>query len=407
MIDRDQERINKFTRRAFMVGTVQTLLLGTLVGRLGWLQISQSERYRMLAENNRINVRLIKPPRGLIMDRIGELLAINDQNFRLIVIPEQVDDLSLTLRRLQKYITLTDKDVERLKKQAKKNPKFFPLEIRENMDWETVAKIEVNLPDLPGVAIDVGEVRHYPKAQATAHILGYVGAVAKGDEGTDPLLKMPGFKIGKTGIEKTYDKELRGRAGAAEVEVNVVGREVRNLRNTDPEEGKTLRLTIDAALQTYTQQRLLTERSASAVIMDAHTGEVYTLASSPSFNPNDFAKGIPADLWEQLLSDPGLPLNNKAVGGSYPPGSTFKMVTGMAALEAGIINQYTPQYCPGHYELGNARFHCWKKGGHGTVNFVRALAESCDTFFYKIAVELGINRISEMANQFGLGIKTG
>lgn len=407
MMDRDQDRINKFSRRAFIVGGVQALLLGTLVGRLGWLQISQSERYRMLAENNRINVRLIKPPRGLIMDRMGKLLAINDQNFRLIVIPEQVDDLSLTLRRLQKYITLTDKDIDRLKRQARKNPKFFPLEIRENLDWETVARIEVNLPDLPGVAIDVGEVRHYPLAQSTAHILGYVGAVAKGDEGTDPLLKMPGFKIGKTGIEKTYDKELRGRAGAAEVEVNVVGREVRHLRTTPPEEGKALRLTIDADLQTFTQQRLLSERSASAVIMDARSGEVYTLASSPSFNPNDFAKGIPADLWEQLLSDPGLPLNNKAVGGSYPPGSTFKMVTALAALEAGIINQYTAQFCPGHYELGNARFHCWKRGGHGTVNLVRALSESCDTFFYKIAVELGINRISEMANRLGMGERLG
>lgn len=406
-MDRDQDRINKFSRRAFLVGGVQTMLLGTLVGRLGWLQVSQSERYRMLAENNRINVRLIKPPRGLIMDRLGKMLAINDQNFRLIVIPEQVDDLNLTLRRLQKYITLTDKDVARLKKQARKNPKFFPLEIRENLDWETVAKIEVNLPDLPGVAVDVGEVRYYPLAQSTAHILGYVGAVAKGEEGTDPLLKMPGFKIGKTGIEKTYDRELRGRAGAAEVEVNVVGREVRHLRSTDPEAGKTLRLTIDADLQAFTQTRLLSERSASAVIMDARSGEVYTLASSPSFNPNDFAKGIPADLWEQLLSDPGLPLNNKAVGGSYPPGSTFKMVTGLAALEAGIINQYTTQFCPGHYELGNARFHCWKRGGHGNVNLVRALAESCDTFFYKIAVELGVNRISDMASRLGMGQKLG
>ncbi len=406
-MDRDQDRVDKFTRRAFVVGGVQTLLLGTLVGRLGWLQISQSERYRMLADSNRINVKLIAPPRGLIMDRAGKLLAVNGQNFRLIVIPEQTEDIDYTLRRLRKYVELTDKDIDRLKKQAKKNPKFFPLEIRENLDWETVARVEVNLPDLPGVAIDVGEVRSYPMAQATAHILGYVGAVAKGDEGVDPLLKMPGFKIGKTGIEKTYDKELRGRAGSAEVEVNVVGREVRELRNTSPDPGKTLRLTIDADLQTYTQQRLLTERSASAVIMDARSGEVFTLASSPSFNPNDFAKGIPADLWEGLLSDPGLPLNNKAIGGSYPPGSTFKMVTALAALEAGIINQYSTAFCPGHYELGNARFHCWKRGGHGTVNLVRALAESCDTYFYKIAVELGVNRISEMAKRLGMGQKLG
>ena len=406
-MDRDQDRLDKFTRRAFVVGGVQMLLLGTLVGRLGWLQISQSERYRMLADNNRINVRLIAPPRGLIVDRTGKLLAINDQNFRLIVIPEQVENIDDTFRRLQKYVTVTDKDIIRLKKQMKKNPKFFPLEIQENLDWEIVSHIEVNLPDLPGVAIDVGEVRSYPMAASTAHILGYVGAVSKGDEGTDPLLKMPGFKIGKTGIEKTYDRDLRGRAGSAEVEVNVVGREVRELRNTDSEPGKTLRLTIDSDLQSYTQTRLMQERSASAIIMDARSGEVYALVSSPSFNPNDFAKGIPADLWEGLLSDPGLPLNNKAVGGSYPPGSTFKMVTALAALEAGIINASTSAYCPGFYELGNSRFHCWKHGGHGNVNLVGALAQSCDTFFYKIAVELGINRISDMARRLGLGQKLG
>lgn len=402
-MDRDQDRIDTFSRRAFVVGGIQGLLLTTLVGRLGWLQISQSQRYRMLAENNRINVKLVAPPRGLIIDRMGKLLAINDQNFRLVIIPEQTAKLDDTLRRLQKHIDLSEKDIERLKKQSKKNTPFFPLEVRENLDWETVSRIEVNLPDLPGVAIDVGEVRSYPMAQATAHILGYVGAVSKGEDNIDPLLKMPGFKIGKTGLEKTYDLELRGKAGASEVEVNVVGREVRELRRTSPSAGKTLQLTIDAELQAFTQARLLEQRSASAVVMDARSGELYALSSSPSFNPNEFAKGIPADLWEQLLADPGLPLNNKAVGGSYPPGSTFKMITALAGLEAGIINQNTVVFCPGHYQLGNARFHCWKRGGHGTVNVVRALAESCDTYFYKMAVDLGINRISEMARRFGLG----
>ncbi|QQG36042.1 MAG: penicillin-binding protein 2 [Micavibrio aeruginosavorus] len=404
-MDRDQARINTFSRRAFFVGGVQGILLTTLVGRLGWLQIAESQRYRMLAENNRINVKLVAPPRGLIVDRTGKLLAINDQNFRLVIIPEQTEKLDDTLRRLQKHIELTEKDVERLRKQAKKNTPFFPLEVRENLDWETVSRIEVNLPDLPGVAIDVGEVRSYPMAEATAHILGYVGAVSKGEENVDPLLRMPGFKIGKTGLEKTYDRELRGKAGTSEVEVNVVGREVRELRNTPAVTGKTLQLTIDAELQAFTQTRLLEQRSASAVIMDVRSGELYALASSPSFNPNEFAKGIPADLWEQLLADPGLPLNNKAVGGTYPPGSTFKLITALAALEAGIINEHTSTFCPGHYELGNARFHCWKRGGHGTVNLVRALAESCDTFFYKIAVDLGINRIADMAKRFGLAQK--
>lgn len=401
-MERDHDRVVSFTRRAFVVGGIQGLLLGTLIGRLGWLQIAESQRYRTLADNNRINMRLIAPARGLIVDRSGKLLAMNDQNFRLIIIPEQTEDLNLTLRNLQKLIELDDKAIERLKKKAKEHAPFFPLEVKENLDWETVAKIEVHLPELPGVAIDVGQVRSYPMSGATAHILGYVGAVSKNDEGTDPLLKMPGFKIGKTGLEKTYEKELRGKAGAAEVEVNVLGREVRQLRATEAEPGKVLRLTIDADLQAYAQQRLMEQRSVSAVIMDAHSGEVYSLVSSPSFNPNDFAKGIPVDLWEGLLSDPALPLNNKAVGGLYPPGSTFKMITALAALEAGLINEHNTAFCPGHYDLGNARFHCWKRGGHGTVNLVRALAESCDTYFYKIAVDLGINRISDMSKRFGL-----
>ena len=261
------------------------------------------------------------------------------------------------------------------------------------------------MPDLPGMSIDMGEERHYPFTDATAHLIGYVGAASKKDQETekDPLLTLPNFQVGKIGMERTFDSALRGTAGSSEVEVNVVGREVRELNNMQSKEGKRLVLSIDAELQRFAQQRLSAERSASAVVMDVHSGEVYALASYPAFDPNYFTGGISHERYEELRSDITLPLMNKAVAGQYPPGSTFKMVTALAALEAGVVTEGTTCFCPGHFSFGNTRFHCWKGGGHGTVNVVSALAESCDTYFYKLSSELGIKRIAAMAHRLGLG----
>lgn len=403
-IERDKDRSVTFTRRAILLGALQGTALTVLGARLAWLQLVEGSRYKTLSEKNRINVKLVAPARGLIVDRYGIPIAVNNQNFRVVVTREQTTDLEGALRSLQKLIRVSDDQILAVLKLAKKSPKFAPLEVRDNLSWEEVATIEVNLPDLPGLSIDVGEIRYYPMTDATAHLVGYVGAANKGDlSDTDPLLKMPGFKIGKTGLEKIYDQELRGKAGSAEVEVNVVGREVRELSRNPGDPGRDVTLTIDSELQKYAQARLADSKSASAVIMDVHTGAVYAMASTPSFDPNIFTRGLTPQKWEELLSQEGHPLNNKAVGGLYPPGSTYKMVTAMAALELGLINRNTTYFCPGHYQFGNARFHCWKTSGHGRVNVVDALAHSCDTFFYNIANDIGIDRIADMAKRLGLG----
>ncbi len=393
-----------FSRRAFVLGALQFAGLCVLGGRLAWLQIAQGQRYKMLSDKNRINIKLIAPLRGEIVDRFGVPLAVNIQQYRLLIIPEQVQDLNKALLDLQKTITLDDRTIKRVKKEAGDTAKFIPLLVKDDLTWGEVAKIEVNLTDFSGVSIDTGDVRIYPYEHATAHIVGYVRAVSLRDlEQGDPLLKLPGFKVGKTGVEKVYDPKLRGRAGITEVEVNVVGREIRELKRQVAPSGKRVTLSLDGELQRYTQEVLAQHRSASAVVMDAHSGAVYALASHPSFDPNSFVHGLSTQEWEELMNDPTLPQTNKALSGQYPPGSTFKMITALAGLKAGVIDKNTRVYCPGHYEFGGNRFHCWKKSGHGSVNLYQALEQSCDTYFYKMSTEVGVDAIADMARSFGLG----
>ena len=341
--ENEKERI--FTRRTLFVGALQAVFLCVLGGRLAWLQISQGTKYKTLSEKNRININMLSPSRGLIYDRYGTPLAVNDENFRVLVIPEQTENLEKALSKLQKLIEISQNDIKRVLKQASRSASFVPLEVKDKLSWQEVAQVEVNLPDLPGVAIDVGEIRSYPYGVATSHITGYVGAVTEAEIKTgDPMLKLPGFKVGRTGLERAFNQQLQGSAGSAEVEVNVVGRQVRELKRHEGLRGKDLTLTIDADLQIYMQDRLSEEKSASAVIMDVHTGAVYGLFSGPAFDANLFTTGLSAEKWEELNADPGLPLNNKAVSGQYPPGSTFKMVTAIAALEEGLITRNKTVY---------------------------------------------------------------
>ncbi|PZQ48692.1 MAG: penicillin-binding protein 2 [Micavibrio aeruginosavorus] len=406
-LEKESDRAHNFSRRAFIIGAFQAGMLTLLGGRLAWLQVVEGNRYKTLAENNRINLKMMAPARGQIVDRFGVPFAVNKQNFRVLVVPEQTDDLEQSLRALQKHIKIDDAMIEKTIKLAKKSPSYTPIEVADELNWEEVATVEVNIPDLPGMSIDMGEVRQYPFAESAAHIIGYVGTASKKDQENDkdPLLTLPDFQVGKSGIEKTLDPYLRGKAGSSEVEVNVVGREVRELNNLQSQEGSRVVLSIDAELQRFAMQRMTESKSASAVVMDVHTGEIYALASYPAYDPNYFTGGISHERYEELRSDITFPLTNKAVAGQYPPGSTFKMVTALAALEAGVITEGTGTFCPGHYEFGNGLFHCWKKGGHGTVNVVGALEQSCDVFFYKLSTDLGIKRIADMARRLGLGAK--
>lgn len=407
MINREMERQRTFTRRVALVGAAQLAGFGVLAARLGYLQIIEQEKYQQLSDKNRISQKLILPARGEITDRFGVPLAINSQNFQVYLVPEQTDEPEKALRRLTGFIPLSEKEIKDAMAQMKRVRSFTPILVKENISWEEMARIELHLPELPGIFVDEGTSRYYPFGEATAHLVGYVGRVSESEITEDPVMMMPGFRIGKIGVEQHYDTTLRGTAGRLQSEVNVVGRAIRDLGKRDSIPGKRLTLTIDAELQMACQERLRREQSASAVVMDVHTGAVYALCSHPGYDPNVFSKGISADLWEELVSDPRAPLTNKVIGGQYPPGSTFKMVTALAALEAGIVTAGTRVYCPGHYMLGRDKFHCWKNGGHGSMDLVQALEQSCDTYFYEVARKTGIDRIAEMGRRLGLDVLTG
>lgn len=405
--ERDTDRYRSFTRRMMVLGGLKVGLLSTLAARLYYLQVVESAKYTMLAEENRISLRLIAPSRGPITDRFGVPLAMNQQNYRVVVVSERTKNIPETLDKISQIVPLTDGDRRRVLREVQRKRRFVPVTVRENLTWEQVATLEMNMPDLPGASIDVGEIRYYPFAEATAHILGYVGAVSEAELNGDPVLSLPGFRIGKGGLEKFHEKNLRGTAGTSQLEVNAVGRVIRELSRDEGQPGREVQLTIDIGLQQFCQKRLAEEQSAAAVVMDVHTGAIYALASHPTYDPNQFTMGISAELWEELLSNPTTPLTNKAVAGQYPPGSTFKPVVALAALEAGLVGPRHTVHCPGWMELGDHRFHCWKKHGHGSVDMVAALRDSCDVFFYDLARRLGVDRIAEMAQRFGMGHASG
>lgn len=397
------ERSRTFTRRAALLAGGKALLLTVLAGRMYQLQVVESNRFAVLADENRINLRLLPPPRGRILDRYGEPLAVNDQTYRVVVVAEQTPNLEATLDALARIVPIGEEQRAAILRDARRKRAFVPIVVRENLNWDQVARIEINAPDLPGASIEAGQSRYYPYGGATAHILGYVAAVSEKEQtGDDPLLQLPDFRIGKNGIEKQHDRALRGSAGSSQVEVNALGRVIRELSRKEGEPGQDVVVTLDGRLQHYLQQRLASELSGSAVLLDIHSGEVLALGSTPTFDPHAFGKGLTGREWQALLANHLKPLSNKALTGQYAPGSTFKMMVALAALEAGISPAYRA-FCPGHMSLGSARFHCWKKEGHGHVDMVDGIKRSCDVYFYDIARRVGIDAIAVMARRFGLG----
>jgi len=399
---RDSERHKMFSRRvAFLVGG-KALLLSGLAVRMYYLQVIEADRYRMLAEENRINLRLLPPPRGHIVDRFGVAMADNQQNYRVLLNAEDTPDLEATLDALGQIIPISPGERRRILRDVKRNRRFVPATVRENLDWSQVAKIEVNTPELPGVNIDVGQSRHYPFGASMAHVLGYVAAVSPKEVTGDPLLELPGFRIGKAGVEKVHDLQLRGSGGSSQVEVNAFGHVIRELSRQEGVAGEEVVLTIDLELQKMVYDRLK-DQSGAAVVMDIQNGDVLALVSTPAFDPNAFNHGLSQKEWRALTSDPKKPLVNKAINGQFAPGSTFKMIVLLAALEKGIIRPENRIHCSGKIELGTATFHCWKKGGHGWMDSFNAIMQSCDVYFYEIALRTGIDRIAEMARRLGFG----
>jgi len=399
---RDSERHKLFSRRAAMLIGGKVILLSTLAARMYYLQVIEADRYRTLAEENRINLRLLPPPRGRIVDRFGVPMADNQQNYRVLLNARETNDVDATLDVLGEILPIGPGERRRILRELRRNRSFVPATVRENLDWQEVARIEVNAPDLPGVLIDVGQSRHYPHGPDTAPVLGYVAAVSAKEVTGDPLLELPGFRIGKAGVEKIHDHQLRGTGGSLQVEVNAFGRVIRELSRQEGQPGAEVALTVDLGLQKMVSRRLGDE-SGAAVVMDIHNGDILALASTPSFDPNAFNKGLSADEWRALSSDPKAPLINKAIGGNFPPGSTFKMMVLLAALERGVITPQTRVFCKGEIEFGDATFHCWKKGGHGSIDAFNGIVQSCDVYFYEVARRAGIDRIAAMAQRFGFG----
>jgi penicillin-binding protein 2 len=398
----DSERRKMFSRRAaFLIGG-KALLLSGLVARMYYLQVTEADRYRTLAEENRINLRLLPSPRGHIIDRFGLAMADNQKNYRILLNVEDTPDFEAALDALAQIIPISPGERRRILRDVKRNRRFVPVTVRENLDWSQVAKIEVNAPDLPGINIDVGQSRHYPFGPETAHVLGYVAAVSPKETTGDPLLELPGFRIGKAGVEKVHDLALRGSGGSSQVEVNAFGQVIRELSRQDGFPGEEVALTIDLELQKMATQRFGDE-SGAAVVLDIHDGDVLALVSTPTFDPNAFNRGLSQKEWRDLTSDPRKPLLNKAISGQFAPGSTFKMIVLLAALDKGVVGPENRIHCNGKVKLGNDTFHCWKKHGHGWVNSFNAVMQSCDVYFYEIAKRTGIERIAAMARRFGLG----
>lgn len=404
----DPEKKEVVTRRAALLGGGFSLLLAGVGARLFQLQIADYDKYQRLAQENQFNTRIIAPLRGEIVDRFGATLASNRQNFRLLLMPDEAGDVEAALERIRRFVEIPEDKHARLIREINRTRGFAPVEIVNNLEWDDFSRINYELPHLPGAHPEVSETRNYPLGNATAFVIGYVGAVTDRDleapdnEDQQLLLRQPGFKVGRDGLERTYEKELRGVAGAMDVKVNAHGRVIEEIDDSTrpPVQGETLGLTIDADLQLAAMKALEGE-SASAVVIDIETGDVLVLASTPAFDPNIFTKGIPTDLWRELNESPYKPLLNKPLGGIYPPGSTFKMVSAIAGMRAGVSPSFRVR-CNGKFWYGNRFFHCWRKEGHGSVDMRSSLKLSCDTFYYTLATQLDVDLIADTARKLGL-----
>ncbi len=400
------ETHRRLTRRALLLGGAQIGFMAMLGLRMRHLQVDQADQYRLLAEENRINIRLLPPARGEIFDRNGIPIAVNQPSYRITIVREDAGDVDKIIDRLSHLVALDPIKIERAKSEMARSAPFLPVTLADHVSWEEMSRVAVNAPALPGITPEVGLSRRYPFKADFAHVVGYVGPVSDYDlskiEDPDPLLRIPRFQLGKVGVEAKQEDRLRGKAGNKRVEVNSVGRVMRELDRREGQPGADLQLTLDQQLQSYVQARLGNE-SAAAIVMDCETGDLLALNSSPSFDPNLFVTGISVSDYNALTESKYRPLAAKSVQGTYPPGSTFKMVTALAALEAGVMSAEDTVWCPGHLEVSNRRFHCWKRVGHGHMTLNKALRESCDVYFYKVAIDLGIDRLSAMAERLGLG----
>jgi len=391
------------SRRTLLLSGGGLGLFGILSARLYQLQILRAEDYATLSENNRFNYNILVPPRGRILDRSGEALALNRQDYRLELIAERVEDIDITLDKISEVTTLSAATRDRILEDIKSHAKFVPVLVADQLPWEDFAALNIRAPELPGVVPKVGQVRSYPNGGTFCHVLGKVGKAEEADveNDRDPLLRQPTFRIGKEGVEKGSEARLRGESGRLKVEVNAVGRIVREWPEDDTraKPGEDVWLTIDAPAAEQFE-----EDSGGIVVLDVITGEVRTLLSMPTYDGNKIVSGITQSEFKELQQDPKKPFSNKAVNGIFPPASTFKMCVMLAVLESGLVDPEERVICTGYVNVGRKKFHCWhRRGGHGPVNLVQSLQYSCDVYYYEMAHRIGIDVIHDVALRLGLG----
>jgi len=390
-----------FTRRATVIGGLQIGVGVLLATRMAYISVAENERYKLLSESNRVNLTLVPPRRGWIIDRNGKPIANNKTEFRVDIIPDRLRDGKKTVATLAELLSLDPEELQRINRELAQASSFQPVQVAAGLDWERYAAVSVRLPDLPGVSPRQGFSRNYPIGPAVGHLVGYVGIASAEDykENPDPILITPGYKIGKDALEKNFEDRLQGKPGAKRVEVTARGKIVREL-NTRPDiPGKPLQLTLDIDLQEYAARRLGPE-SGSVVVLDTHSGDILAMASMPSFDPNSFSDGISTVEWGMLSEDDHVPLRNKILKGLYPPGSTVKPMHAMAFLEAGVKPSDTI-ICGGGRRIGNRFFHCW--GNHGQVDMAKGIYQSCDSYFYHFAQQVGFAKVADYAKLLGMG----
>ena len=392
---------NRFTRRAVLVGAAQTGLFGLLLWQLRRLQILEAPEYQLLSDDNRISEHLVAPARGALYDRVGRTIAEDRENFRVMVIPALCRDLSATLDTISEIVAVGPAAKDRVMRAARRQSGYFPVLVTEGLDWRQFALLSVLAPQIAGMRTDRATYRRYVRARGMAHVVGYVGLADKEEVGAHPVMRVPGFRTGKAGIEKGLDAELRGEPGTISYEVDAHGRVVRELGATPSVRGKDLALTIDQELQEIAHKRIQDLRVASIVVLDALTGGIVVMASYPSFDPNEVSFKVDLAQWKELARNIDHPLENRALRGQYPPGSTFKVVTALAGLEAGVITPEERMTCPGGFLFGRHYFRCWKR--HGTVALHEAIKQSCDVYFYHTVNRVGIDRLAVMSRKLGLG----
>lgn len=407
--EHDEEAVNMLKRRAMVAVGIVILFLLIIISRFWYLQINLGEHYRDLAENNRVRIRSVPPPRGHIFDKYGREIVTNRPSFNVSLIREDSFDIQDVLKRLS---VVLDEDIEELWERIRKGagtPRHLPITLKEDVDWETLAYLENNKYKFSGIRIEVQPVRIYHYGDLGANIIGYTGSISPKElEADKEGVYEGGDLIGKRGLERIREADLRGEKGSSSTEVNARGFEQQQLKHQDPLPGRDIHLTIDVELQQAAEQYLgISDKAGAVVALEVDTGRVLAAVSSPTIHLEDFIGGISLKNWNALLENKRNPLLNKAVQGVYPPGSTYKIVTALAGLSEGVITENTTFYCPGHYYFGRRLYRCWKHSGHGTVDIRRALTESCDVFFYQVGQRLGVDRLAAYAKKLGLGTRSG